>query len=390
MNKAIILVNSRGILGGAEIRYLNLFRHICQGNNDYYLLINSKLLSSAFNKDLIIESDNIYIIDSKVSIDTQQKNKSAHIIKLATKSKDFIGKSTIRRIRNNYKYLKKVVLVYRALKKLHINYLYGVWEGGILAWPSKYILGFRFVYSYMDSGFSNIENKNLLNHEKLPLLFADKVDFLSKNLETYVVNKLKQKVKATSVTPCSFIDYTNYYPKYPKDNIVVFSARLTPIKNPIIFLEAIEIVNSTRMNLNIQYLILGDGELSNSLKGIIQKKNLSNVQMKGFVNNTYEYLQKSKVFISIQESNNYPSQSLLEAMACENAIIASDVGETRLLITEKEGILVDLNPKSIANAIIKLFNNNGLMSKFGANARQKAISEHTVEKYLEYFYSLEK
>jgi glycosyltransferase involved in cell wall biosynthesis len=288
-------------------------------------------------------------------------------------------------------YIKKVYIVYKTLSKLKISYLYGIWEGGILAWPSKYILGFRFVYSYMDSGFSNIENKNLLNHEKLPLLFADKIDFLSKNLETYVLKNLNHKVKSSSVTPCSFIDYTNYYPVYPKENIVVFSARLTPIKNPILFLESIEIVNSyTKETFGIQYYILGEGELSGVLKEIMKKKGLSNVKMEGFVKNTYEYLQKSKVFISIQESNNYPSQSLLEAMACENAIIASDVGETRLLVTEEEGMLVDLNPESIAKAILELFSHEELIIKLGRNGREKAIKDHSIEKYMEYFYSLEK
>ena len=75
-------------------------------------------------------------------------------------------------------------------------------------------------------------------------------------------------------------------------------------------------------------------------------------------------------------------------MACENAIIASDAGETRLLITENEGILVDLNPQSIAEAVHKLFSTKGLIEKLGSNARKKVIENHTVEKYAEYFYSI--
>jgi glycosyltransferase involved in cell wall biosynthesis len=110
-----------------------------------------------------------------------------------------------------------------------------------------------------------------------------------------------------------------------------------------------------------------------------------------FVDGTLEpwkYLRKSKVFVSIQQFNNYPSQSLIEAMACENAIIASDVGETRLLVTENEGILVGLNPQEIAEAIFKLFSTKGLIEKLGSNARKKVIKDHTVEKFAEYFYSI--
>jgi glycosyltransferase involved in cell wall biosynthesis len=75
-------------------------------------------------------------------------------------------------------------------------------------------------------------------------------------------------------------------------------------------------------------------------------------------------------------------------MACENAIIASDVGETRLLVTENEGILVDFNPQTIADAISKLFSTKGLIEKLGTNARKKVTENHTVEKYADYFYSL--
>jgi glycosyltransferase involved in cell wall biosynthesis len=75
-------------------------------------------------------------------------------------------------------------------------------------------------------------------------------------------------------------------------------------------------------------------------------------------------------------------------MACENAIIASDVGETGKLVTENEGILVSLNPESIAEAIYKLFTTDGLIEKLGANARKKVIENQTVEKYAEYFYSI--
>ncbi len=75
-------------------------------------------------------------------------------------------------------------------------------------------------------------------------------------------------------------------------------------------------------------------------------------------------------------------------MACENAIIASDVGETRLLVTEDEGILVNLNADEIANAIYKLFSSNELAERLAKNARKKAIENHNIEKFADYFYSI--
>ena len=88
---------------------------------------------------------------------------------------------------------------------------------------------------------------------------------------------------------------------------------------------------------------------------------------------------------SIQSDNNYPSQSLIEAMACENAIIASDVGETRRLVDSEVGILVPLSAISIANAIISLLDDPIECALKGKKARIKVLNEHTLEKFVEYF-----
>ena len=99
----------------------------------------------------------------------------------------------------------------------------------------------------------------------------------------------------------------------------------------------------------------------------------------------WEYLRKSKVFISIQKDNNYPSQSVIEAMACENAIIASNVGETHKLVSENEGILVNLESEEICNAIIKLLSEENYRTELGKNAREKVLSTQTIESFYNYF-----
>ena len=78
----------------------------------------------------------------------------------------------------------------------------------------------------------------------------------------------------------------------------------------------------------------------------------------------------------------------MEAMACENAIIASDVGETRKIITGKEGILVSLTDKEIARAIKTLVTNPTEANKKGQAARLKTMTEHNIEKYMNYFSSI--
>jgi glycosyltransferase involved in cell wall biosynthesis len=51
-----------------------------------------------------------------------------------------------------------------------------------------------------------------------------------------------------------------------------------------------------------------------------------------------EVLADAKVFLSLQQWDNYPSQSLLEAMLCGCCVVATDVGDTRLLVNAPWGV----------------------------------------------------
>jgi glycosyltransferase involved in cell wall biosynthesis len=75
-------------------------------------------------------------------------------------------------------------------------------------------------------------------------------------------------------------------------------------------------------------------------------------------------------------------------MACENAIVSSDVGETRKLISEENGILVPLDSDRIAGAIKELILNPEKCGGMGYNARQKVLKEHSIQKYILYFKEL--
>ena len=112
---------------------------------------------------------------------------------------------------------------------------------------------------------------------------------------------------------------------------------------------------------------MGEGSLFTGLSIRKEELKLNNVYFEGGVSDPSIYLMKSKIFISIQSDNNYPSQSLLEAMASENAIVASDVGETRRIVTDKEGILIPLSAKKIVEALKFLFNHSDHCRKIEIN-----------------------
>jgi len=393
--KYLIIVNLRNSFGGAEIRYLNLFKEISVRSSDYFLIINRKLFELACSAGYISKADNKIII---LEIDKRPTALSAEVtnaVKTFVKHKNYFRK--IRKIRNSLISIFELIYFIYKLHKIFIqekpDYVYSVWVGGMIVWPLKYIHKFKLVYSYMDSGYSSLECFfwHSLKSERKPLIHADTVDFLSNELYNGVKIRvpLNKKTKI-AVTPCSFKNYDNLYPIYPKKNTIVFCSRMAKIKNPLLLLKSIMLFNIEYPKwADITFQFLGDGECLNEMKEFVYDNNLSNVVLLGNIQNPELYFQKSKIFISIQQSNNYPSQSLLEAMACGNAIIASDVGETRKLVTENEGFLVPLNEKLIVEAMINLILNENKCTQCGENARQKVIMEHTIENYLEYFHSLE-
>lgn len=405
----IIIFSLSDHLGGAQIRYAGLYEELQQRlmHNEYKFVINKRLYTLYRKAGFLNSSVGLITVDddflsSNSSSRTKRKNEAAKSV-IASKRRvnstsSFLSlpkKTFVRRFFNGVmEYVRFLTLMYnvhRVFSQTKPKLVYAVWLGGMIAWPLKYVHGFKFIYSYMDSGFSSIEPKwtRPLKNEHLPLLHADKIDFLSKSLVEGVRKRVKISDGQVAVTPNSFKNYDKYFPEEGKEQSVVFSARFDKIKNPLLFVEAVSLFNDQfNRSSDITFHMIGDGSELFAIKDLRQKLNIVNLKLHGYLPDPSHFYRRSKVFVSIQQTNNYPSQSLLEAMACENAIIASDVGETRLLIDDKVGELVDLNAQSIASALIHLFKNPENLAQKARLARETVIKNHNVDRFLNYFIPL--
>lgn len=167
---------------------------------------------------------------------------------------------------------------------------------------------------------------------------------------------------------------------------MAFCARLEWDKNPLLYLEAAKEV--LLKYPEVKFHLLGEGSLADKIKKYIEENGLSaNVNFQ-FHKNPPEILKNTSVFVSIQSNTNYPSQSVLEAMACGNAIIASDVGDTKMLINKNNGILIPLNKADLMKALYKLIDDRELTRSWGISGRDFVIKNHTVEKYCDYFVNI--
>lgn len=183
------------------------------------------------------------------------------------------------------------------------------------------------------------------------------------------------------VAPNSFTDLSDCRPFSQKEPWVVFAGRFISFKNPVLLIMAIPAIMQKYPDTTFK--ILGSGPLQSEMERLVSVLNIDdNVQIK-FEPRPTEIFARSKIFVSLQNEENFPSQSLLEAMACENAIVATDVGETRRLVDRSNGILVTPSEISIAEAIINLLGNENI-EKLGKASRKKVTSEHTLERFLDY------
>lgn len=409
MNKVInnygIVLLSGESFGGAQKRFSNLFGYIYKKypNNIYYFVsieLHNQLKS--IYKDYPFK--NVITIGKENPGTTATKNVKHIERKVINRNKiDYLEVdkqySMIRKTywfyKNYYRQLKyfKEIDYYRT--KYNIDVFLGVYSGIL---PLYFYLKNKnkntaIIFSDMDSWFSEVlTDKEKMWYRKYysfnyGLENSDYVDFLS----PYILKGIKErdvKIKdnAISIAPCSFIDYSLCKIGGKNNFEIAFAGRLEPDKNPILFLKAVKIISSKYPN--IKFHLLGDGSLYYEVQKFIKENQLENSVNYGFHNNPPEIFAETSVFVSIQSTNNYPSQSVLEAMACGNAIIASDVGDTQLFINENNGILIDLTVDSLILAMERLINDTALTKKMGEYAAEFVRKTHSIEKAVTYYLQL--
>ena len=72
-------------------------------------------------------------------------------------------------------------------------------------------------------------------------------------------------------------------------------------------------------------------------------------------------------------------------MACECAIIATDVGETRKILDDNCSILIPYKSEALRKSISYLISHGQEAIELGKRARERVLRDHTIERYLDYF-----
>ncbi len=258
------------------------------------------------------------------------------------------------------------LVVHPEVKVIHAQGLTGAIPGGILGklFGKRVVVSTHFVYNFKDNFFAKFT--------KWAYNLADRILCVSlkSGEEMREVGIPQEKIGR-----CAYwIDLNQFRPVdktkakkavgWPNDFSVLFVGRLVKEKG------ILELVLSLReMDKNIHLYIVGDGPLKE--KVLKMGKGFKNFAHLGIVENT-----KMPLFYSAADVVIVPSyeETLgrvgMEALACSTPVVATDSGGIREVVSEDVGILIDLKPKNIANALNKLYRDKKLYLSMKKNARK--------------------
>ena len=128
----------------------------------------------------------------------------------------------------------------------------------------------------------------------------------------------------------------------------------------------------------------GKGPLKEAVKKLVNDLRLSAYIKVDDNPRMDEVFSHSRIFVSTQEYENFTSLAMLEAIACGNAVIAFNAGQTDYFVRQDiNGILVHkMDPADLADAIIKVMKQDALQVSYGRESRDMGLKYHTPDNFI--------
>jgi glycosyltransferase involved in cell wall biosynthesis len=227
--------------------------------------------------------------------------------------------------------------------------------------------------------------RSISKYSKFMLPFIDKIIAVSKTHKEYlskeegikrekievIYNGVDVELYNPKEKDINLIKKLGFNPEFPLIGVI---AGLEPEKGVDIFLHsASEVLRSFP---KVQFLIAGDGTQRKNLEDLAKRLNISEkIRFLGYRADIYDIMPLLDIYVSpsLPAGDNF-SVVVLEAMACEIPVIATDVGSRREQVIEgKNGFLVPpYDSKAITKRIEILLRDKELAKEMGKNGREMA------------------
>jgi glycosyltransferase involved in cell wall biosynthesis len=229
--------------------------------------------------------------------------------------------------------------------------------------------------------------------ERIANKFAQKIVTNSATVKEFIIHqeKLDKDRIVTIYNGIGADRYKNQYDKESlknrfnmakKNRVISLIGTLSHKKGQLVFLSAARNI-LTRFK-GIEFLIVGEGPLKEELKNKAKELGIeSSVRFLGLQQDIPAILSLTDIFVLPSLYESLPN-AILEAMAAGLAVVATDVGGVAEAVEDKQsGFLVEpKNSQAIADAIIKLLENEELRQAMGQRGREIVKKKFGLEKMI--------
>lgn len=203
----------------------------------------------------------------------------------------------------------------------------------------------------------------------------DKINYIT--LTEFNKKKLLSLVKDESkiyVKP-NFVEKRDKVEKVLEDYFV-YIGRLDEIKGINFLVEAWKEIDE-----NIDLYVIGTGQEEEKLKKFVEKNNIKNIKMLGFMqrDKVFEIIQKSRAIIVPSKWYEGFPMTITESFSLGIPVIGSKLGNIEAIVYDnKNGLLFEKNNKEELRKVIELvFNNKEKNIELGNNAYSSFITYYT-------------
>jgi glycosyltransferase involved in cell wall biosynthesis len=184
-----------------------------------------------------------------------------------------------------------------------------------------------------------------------------------------------------------FTDLSRFAPAPVKERTIVFAARLVPMKRPELFVRAVALLLRDRPGLAAgwRFTLMGDGPMREALLRLRAEAGLGQQELEFAQATIWPRSSPAPGLRLLPGHENFTSLAMLEAMACANAVIARNVGQTGEYVRPgANGVLAPgHDAPAMARALETFLEAPQHHEAWGRESRRLATEVHTEDAFVQ-------
>lgn len=174
-------------------------------------------------------------------------------------------------------------------------------------------------------------------------------------------------------------------PRANKQKVIAYAARFIPRKNPVLFAHAAARFLDDHPEWSV--VMLGRGPEEAAVRHELSR-HLGRRATVEHVPSIVPVLRESKIFVSMIEADNFPSQSVVEAMACGNALLLSNRGDSWRFTQCDNGRLTGLTSCDIVESLKAMIAQDCSLEQMGERSKSCLMQHFGSSIYIEHLKKL--